>query len=170
LEFSEFALGLISGLIISIITQIIAHYFSKKSLEAQQEYSLRIAKMQLYHEDTKNALNKLDELLKKNYNSFMEFRDDTRTFLDGSFGLFLPDKLKEELKKEMQDIDQFLFDKEIELYGEPSEEWLQTSQNDYEAWFESLSPKERVDEEVKERLSSLKSSMRKKIEKYISTE
>ena len=167
MEYGEYALGLISGLIIAIITQIIAHYFSKKSLEAQQEHSLRVAKMQLYHEDRKNALVKLDELLKKGYKSFSEFRNTISTFLNGSLGLFLPDKLREELKKEIQDIDQFLFEKQIDLYGEPPEEYFE---DDYEAWFESLSPEERVDVEVRDRLSKLKGSMRNRITKHISEE
>lgn len=168
MEYGEFALGLISGLIIAIITQIVAHYFSKKSLDAQQEHSLRIAKMQLYHEDRKNALIKLDELFKKGYKTFSEFRNTISTFLNGSLGLFLPDKLRGELKKEIQDIDQFLLEKQIDLYGGPPEEWFE--EDDYEAWFESLSPEERVDIEVRDRLSKLKGSMRNKIKKHISEE
>lgn len=167
MEYSEYALGLISGLTIAIITQIIAHYFSKKSLEAQQEHSLRIVKMQLYHEDRKNALIKLDELLKKGYKTFSEFRNTITTFLDGSLGLFLPDKLREELKKEVQDIDQFLLEKQIDLYGEPPE-WSEP--DDSEAWFESLTPEERVDVEVTDRLRKLKGLMRDKIKKHISEE
>lgn len=104
MEYGEYALGLVSGLIIAIITQIIAHYFSKKSLETQQEHNLRIAKMQLYHEDRKNALVKLDELLKKGYKTFSDFRNTLSTFLNGSLGLFLPDRLRENLKKEIEDI------------------------------------------------------------------
>ena len=107
MEYGEFALGLISGLIIAIITQIVAHYFSKKSLDAQQEHSLRIAKMQLYHEDRKNALIKLDELFKKCYKTFSEFRNTISTFLNGSLGLFLPDKLRGELKKEIKTLTNF---------------------------------------------------------------
>ena len=164
MEYGELALGLISGLVIAIITQIIGHYFSKKSLEAQQEHSLRIAKMQLYHEDKKNALIKLDELLKKYYKSFPQFRNAITTFLDGSLGLFLPHKLREELRKEVRDIDSFLLEKEIDLYGEPSG----YGEDEHEAWFESLSPEERVDVEVRDRLSKLKGSMRDKIKKYIS--
>jgi hypothetical protein len=166
LEYGDYALGIISGLTIAIITQIIAHYFSKKSLEAQQEHSLRIAKMQLYHEDRKDALIKLDELLKKGYKNFSEFRNTIITLLDGSTGLFLPDKLRKELKNEVEDIDSFLLKKQIEIYGEPPG----YESDDYEAWFEDLSPEERVDVEVKDRLSRLKNSMRDKIKKHVSEE
>ena len=166
MEYGDYALGIISGITIAIITQIIAHYFSKKSLEAQQEHSLRIAKMQLYHEDRKDALIKLDELLKKGYKNFSEFRNTIITFLDGSTGLFLPDKLRRELKNEVEDIDSFLLKKQIEIYGEPPD----YEPEDYEAWFEDLSPEERVDVEVKDRLSRLKNSMRDKIKKHVSEE
>jgi len=123
--------------------------------------------MQLYHEDRKNALIKLYELLKKGYRNFSEFRNTISSFVNVSLGLFLPDKLRDELKKELQDIDQFLLEKEIDLHGEPWEEELE---NDYEAWFESLSPQERVDVEVTDRLSKLKGSMMDRIKKHISEE
>jgi len=170
LEYSEFILGLLSGVIIAIVTQIIAHYFSKKSLEVQQEHNLRIAKMQLYHEDRKDALIKLDELLKKGYETFSDFRNTINTFLNGSLGLFLPDKLREGLKKEIQDIDQFLFEKEIEIFGEPEPPEEFPEEYEHEAWLASISPVERVDVEVRDRLSRLKGSMRDKIKKYISEE
>jgi len=73
-EYSPYILPLISGVVIAIVTQIIAHYFSEKSLKAQQENALKIARMQLYHEDRKDALVKLDELLKTSYKTFSDFR------------------------------------------------------------------------------------------------
>lgn len=168
MEYIDFALGLISGIILAIISQIIGHYFSRRNLEAQQEHSLKVAKMQLYHEDRKNALVKLDELLKKGYKSFSEFRSTITTFLEGSLGIFLPEKLRMDLKKEMKDIDQFLYEKQIEIEGPPPD--YDSYIDDREAWFKSLNPYERVDVEVKDRLSRLKSSMRDKIKKQVSEE
>jgi hypothetical protein len=156
--------ALTSGVAIAIITQIVAHHYSEKSLKAQRELSLTVARMQLYHEDRKDALVKLDELLKQGYKSFREFRNTVTVFLDGSTGLFLPERLRDELKKEIDDIDSFLTEKEIEIYGwePPSDE------GEYEAWFEDLSPEEQLDVEVKDRLSKLKGVMRDKIKKHVS--
>ncbi len=164
-EYGPYILPIISGIAIAIVTQVVAHYFSKKSLEAQRENSLKITRMQLYHEDRKEALVKLDELLKKTYGTFPQFRDAISSFLDGSIGLFLPAGLRNELRKEVDDIDRFLLRKEIEIQGEP-----EYDQDEYEAWFADLSPEEQLDVEVRDRLSRLKENMRSKMEKHLSDE
>lgn len=164
-DYSLYIFPLISGVVIAIVTQIVAHYFSEKSLKAQRELSLRVARMQLYHEDRKDALVKLDELLKQGYKTFPDFRNAITAFLDGSIGLFLPEKLREELKKEIDDIDAFLTDKQIEIYGWEPE---QPDEGEYEAWYEDLSPEEQIDVDVVDRLSKLKGAMRDKIKKHIS--
>ena len=164
-EYSPYIFPLISGVAIAIVTQIVAHYFSEKSLKAQRELGLRIARMQLHHEDRKDALVKLDELLKQGYKSFRDFRNTVTVFLDGSTGLFLPEKLREELKKEIDDIDAFLTEKQIEIYGRDPDKY---DEGEYEAWFKDLSPEEQVDVEVKDRLSKLKGVMRDKIKKHVS--
>lgn len=166
LEYLEFALGLISGIVLAIISQIVGHYFSKRSLEAQQEHSLKVVRMQLFHEDRKKALIELDKLLKASYKSFRSFRNTVDSFLNGSTALFLPDKLRNELKKEIRDIDQFLSQKRIEIEGSPPE----FDEEEHEAWLQSLDPYEAVDREVRDRLSRLKSSMMDKIKKSISEE
>lgn len=56
LEYVEFLLGWLSGIISSVIAQIIGHYLSKKNLKAQQEHGERILRMQLYRENKKKAL------------------------------------------------------------------------------------------------------------------
>ena len=164
LEYFQFALGLISGIVIAIVTQIIGHYFSKKSLEAQREHNLKSVRLQLFHEDRKKAMIELDKLLKAGYKRFRDFRNTLDSFLNSSSGLFLPDNLRKELKSEIQNIDQFLFEKRIEIEGPPPE----FEPEEYEAWFQSLDPYEAVDVEVRDRLSRLKRSMRDKIRKSIS--
>jgi hypothetical protein len=79
--------------------------------------------------------------------------------------VFLPEKLRLELKKEMNNIDRFLFEKELEIYRwEPAE----PDEGEYKAWFKDLSPEEQLDVEVTDRLSNLKGLMRDKIKKYVS--
>ena len=121
--------------------------------------------MQLFHEDRKKALVELDGLLKKSYKSFRDFRNSVESFLDGSSGIFIPIKLRKELKKEIRDIESFLLDKQIELYGEPEI----PEEDDYEAWAEDF-PEQALDIEIGTRLRGLKGSMRDKIKKYISEE
>jgi len=164
LEYGDFLLGLFSGIVLTIIGQVIGYYFTRKSLKAQQEHSERIFKMQLYQEDKKKALIELDELLKKRYKTFPDFKKSLESFLDGSSSMFLPDKLREELRKEMQNIDAFLYAKMEELYGTEPE------YPDYEDWIQDISPEEEVDMEVRQRLSGLKDSMRREIRKYVSEE
>ncbi|MGB8780913.1 MAG: hypothetical protein WCD81_09745 [Candidatus Bathyarchaeia archaeon] len=164
-DYSLYIFPLISGVVIAIVTQIIAHYFSEKSLKTQRELSLTITRMQLYHEDRKDALVKLDELLKQGYKSFPDFRNAVTVFLDGSTGLFLPEKLREELKKEIDDIDTFLTEKQIEIYGEPPD---LGEEDEYEEWFADLPPEDQANIEITDRLSKLKGVMRDKIKKHIS--
>jgi len=85
--------------------------------------------------------------------------------LDGSAGLFVPEKLRDELKTEIGDIDTFLTRKEIELHGEPYDD---VDQGEYEDWVADLSPEEQVDVELTDRLSRLKGVMRDKIKKHVS--
>ena len=157
----NFILGLISGIVLAII----GYYFTRKSLKAQQEYGERILKMQLYQEDKKKALIELDELLRKRYKTFPKFKESIESFLDGSSGIFLPDKLRKELKKEIRDIDAFMWEKLEDLYGPPPE----YEPDDYEAWTEAY-PEQALDEEIRSRLRGLKGSMRSKIKKYVSEE
>jgi len=165
LEYVDFLLGLFSGAFLAIITQIIGYYFAKKNLKAQQEHSERILKVQLFHEDRKKALIELDGILKKGYKTLNDFSRSVESFLDGELGIFIPTKLRNELKKELQDIWNFLYSKQIEMYG-PEPEY---EEEDYEAWTEVF-PEEAVDAEITERLSKLKGSMRSKIKEYISEE
>jgi hypothetical protein len=99
MDFTPFIIPISSGVVIALVTQSVAYYYSKKSLEAQRENSLKIARMQLYHEETKEALVRLDELLKKSYKTFPDFKKTVNEFLDGSAGIFLPKKLRLDLKK-----------------------------------------------------------------------
>ena len=165
MEYVDFLLGLFSGAFLAIITQIIGYYFAKKNLKAQQEHSERILKVQLFHEDRKKALIELDGILKKSYKTLNDFSRSVESFLDGDLGIFIPTKLRNELKKELQDIWNFLYSKQIEMYG-PEPEY---EEEDYEAWTEVF-PEEAVDAEITERLSKLKGSMRSKIKEYISEE
>jgi len=134
-DYSIYIFPLVTGITIAIVTQIIAHYFSKKNLETQRdfdkknletqrEYSIKLAKMQLYHEDRKQAIVKLNDLIKKTYKSYPEFRDAVNSFLDDSSGLFLSEGMREELKKELNDVDTFLQERQSEIYGEPPKSTL----------------------------------------------
>lgn len=163
MDYTTFIIPITTGVIVAIVTQSIAHYYSKKSIEAQRENSLQITRMQLYHEEKKEAVIKLDELLKKPYKTFYEFRRAVNDFLDGALGLFLDKQLREILRKEMDDIQLFLSIKEVELYGEP-----EAPDYDAEDWIDDRSPEQVVDDEVKERLSSLKQNMREKLKEHIS--
>lgn len=164
MEYAEFLLGWLSGIISSVIAQIIGHYLSKKNLKAQQEHSERILRMQLYREDKKKALIKLDELLKKPYKTFRDFKNAIESFLDGSSAIFLTDKLRKELKNEVSSISAFIYSKEKEFGLIPD------YPDDYEDWIEELDPLQELDEEIKSRLRNLKSSMRSKIRKHVSEE
>ena len=77
--------------------------------------------------------------------------------------MFLTSGLREALKKEIDDISSFLYEKQIEIYGEQPE-----PDYDYYDWI--ATPEEEVDNEVKNRLSSLKGNMRDKIKAHISEE
>ena len=124
--------------------------------------------MQLFHEDKKKALIELDELFKTSYKTFNDFKKAVITFLDGKQGLFLPRKLRKELRGEVLKLDSFLFNRLVELghYQEPPDE---DYEDDYEAWAKDF-PEQALDAEVRQRLSGLKGSMRGKIKKYISEE
>lgn len=118
--------------------------------------------MQLYYIEKKEALLKLDELLKKKYKTFPDFKNVVEIYLDGPEGIFLPEKLRNYLEKQVADVSLFLSIKEAELYGEPPD-----YSDDYQDWLESLTPEEQVDNELSERLSSLKKNMRDSIKKQI---
>jgi hypothetical protein len=167
-EYSAYIFPLISGVVIALVTQIVAHYFSEKSLKAQQANALQIARTQLYHEDRKDAVLKLDELIKKNYKTYPVFRNAVNTFLDSSSGLFLPVALKRELRKQLLELDAFLQEKEFEIYGEPEED--PHAEEEYESWFSDLSPDEQLDVEIEQKLESVKGNMRDKIQKHMSDE
>jgi gas vesicle protein len=165
MNYGDFLLGLLSGAILGIISQITSYYFAKKNLKIQQEQNERILKTQLFHEDRKKAIIELDGILKKSYKSLREFSNAVASFLDGESGIFVPIKLRNELKGKLQEIWNYLDTKQIELYGEPPEE----PPDDYEAWAEAF-PEKALDAEITQRLSTLKSSMRDKIKEYVSEE
>jgi len=171
LEISDFSLGLISAIILAIITQVIANYFSRKNLIDQQEHNLKTLKMQLYHEDRRKTLIDLDEMIKVSYKTFDDFKKAAMTFLDGKQALFLPTRLRNELRGEMLKMDGFIIGRLAELghYEEPPDEYLEDYAAEAAAWAEAF-PEEALDAEVRERLSRLKSSMRDRIKKYISEE
>lgn len=164
MEYADFILGLLSGIVLTIIGQFIGYYFTKRSLKAQQEHSERIAKIQLYHEDKKKALIELDELVKKKYKTFPKFRETIESFLNGSSGLFLPDKLRRGLIEQIRGIDALIYGRTVEIYG-PEPEYP-----DYEDWVQAYSPEQVLEMEVQSRLKGLKGSMRDKIRKYTSGE
>jgi len=165
LEYFDLLLGWLFGIASLAIAQVIGYYLSKRNLKEQQEHSEKILRMQLYRKDKKKALIKLDELLKKQYKTFYNFSESVESFLDGSTGMFLPDKLKKELKKEIWSINAFLSEKRDEIYG-PEPEYP----DDYEDWLQAISPEEALDEQITTRLRGLKTLMRDKIRKYVSEE
>jgi len=127
--------------------------------------------MQLYHEDRKKAVIELHELLKVSYKTFGDFKKAAMTFLDGKQALFLPTRLRSELKGEVLKLDSFLTKRlfEIGYYQEPPEEYFEDAQAEAAAWAEAF-PKQALDAEIRERLSGFKSSMSDIIKKYLSEE
>lgn len=164
LEYLEFILGWLLGVVSSIIAQVLGHYLSKRSLKIQQEHSEKMLRLQLYREEKKKALVELDELLKKRYKSFSDFKNAAYAFLDGSLAIFLPIKLREDLKKEVQNVDDFIYQREIDIgmRQEYPEEW--------EEWVQEYDPIEELKKDLGTRLKGLKSSMRNRIRKYFSEE
>jgi hypothetical protein len=164
LEYVEFFLGWFLGIISLIIAQITGHYLSRRNLKVQQEHSERILRMQLYREEKRKALVELDELLKKRYKTFSEFKNAVESFLDGNSAIFLSDKLSKELRNEVSSVDTFIHQREVDLgmINEYPEEWQE--------WVQDLDPIEELKAEIETRLSGLKSSMRSKIRKYFSEE
>lgn len=158
-EYIDFILGLLSGAVLTLITQIVGHYFSRKNLKTQQEHSERILKMQLFHKDRKKALIELDEILKKGYKTFRDFSSSVESFLDGSSGIFIPTRLGDELKNEINKIWSLIYGTGI---PEPEPEEF-----DYESWAKAF-PEEALGYEITDRMHRLKGSMRDKIKKYIS--
>ena len=163
-DYSIYIFPIVTGVVIAIITQVVAHFLSKRNLNAQREHSLKLASMQLHHKDRTEAFLKLDEVIKKTYKSFSEFQKAVNEFLNGSSGLFLPEKLVVDLRKELSDIDHYLTEKEYEIMGPPPE----YPEEEYQEWMQSLDPFEEVDMEVKNKLSTLKRDMKDKIKKNIS--
>lgn len=158
MEYIDFILGLLSGAVLTLITQIVGHYFSRKNLKTQQEHSERILKMQLFHKDRKKALIELDEILKKGYKTFNDFSRGVESFLDGSSGIFIPTRLRDELKSEINEIWSLIYSDVPE--PEPEE-------FDYESWAEDF-PEQARSYEIGDRMRRLKGSMRDKIKKYVS--
>ena len=162
-EYFEFLLGWFLGIVSLIIAEVIGYLFTKRNMKAEHEYSERMLKAQQFQEDKKKALVELDELLRKRYDTFQNFEKTVESFLDGSSGIFLPEKLKQELKNEVQDVSSFLSKKIEEFYGTEPE-----PPDDYEDWAEALSPDEEIEAELEARLKGLKSKMRGKIKRYVS--
>lgn len=163
MDYLDFALGLFSGVILVTVGQVVTYYLGKKSLKAEQEHSERILKAQLFHEERKKALVELDEILKKSYKTLDDFNKSVEAFLNGQSGIFLPTKLQNDLRKEMKDIRDYLYSKQIEIFGEEPD----YPEDDYEAWAAAF-PEQALDVEVMNRLSKLKGSMRSKIKEYVS--
>lgn len=125
-------------------------------------------RIQSYHEDRKDAIVKLDELIKRNYRTYPQFRNAVNEFLDSSSGLFLPAILKTELRGQLIAIDGYLQERQFEIYGEPDED--PNAEEEYKSWFNDLSPDQQLDIEIERRLSALKSAMTRKIEEHITDE
>jgi hypothetical protein len=156
-------LGWFLGIFSLIIAEVIGYLFTKRNMKAEHEYSERMLRAQQYQEDKKKALVEMDELLRKKYDTFQNFEKAVETFLDGSSGIFLPEKLKEELRNEVREVSVFLSKKIEEVYGPTPE-----IPDDYEDWIEDISPDEEIDVALETRLRNLKSEMRGKIRKYVS--
>lgn len=127
---------------------------------------MKLAKMQLYHEDRKQAIIKLNDLIKKTYKTYPEFRIAINAFLDDSSGLFLPESMREELKKELTDIDAFLENEQYNIYGPPPD--YPNAEEEYDAWIADMPPDKKLDMDLDDKLCKLKSNMLNKIKKQVS--
>jgi hypothetical protein len=74
--------------------------------------------------------------------------------------------LKQELRRQLLELDSFLQARELEIYGEPEEN--SHAEEEYESWFNDLSPDEQLDVEIERRLESLKGNMISKIQQHMS--
>ncbi|WGM89556.1 MAG: hypothetical protein NUK63_00060 [Candidatus Bathyarchaeum tardum] len=160
---------MVSASLVAIITQVIAYYFTKKSLERQQEHSLKVMKMQLFHEDKKKALIKLDELLNADYPSFSKFTQNIRDYLKSSESIFIPLELRKKLSNRISDINSFLLKRDLEFHGVTEEELANNDQEMYEDWAKEF-PEYQYDNKIRDRLSELTTSIRDEIKKYVSEE
>lgn len=158
-------LGWITAVVSVIIAQILNFYFNKRNLKAEQDHSERMLKMQFYKDDKKKAMIDLHQLLKKRYKTYPDLKSSIISFLDGDSGLFLPDKLKSDLRKELAEVDSLVAEQEIMIFGPPPE-----YPNDYDEWARDLSPEQQLDDEITSRLSGLKSKMGEEIRKYFAEE
>jgi len=143
---------------------VIGYLFIKKNMKAEREHSEKMFRMQLYQEDKKKALIELDELLEKMYNTVQDFQKAVESYLDGSSGIFVPEKLKEELRQEIRSVNAFPSERLEEMHG------VEPEPDDYDDWAEAISPEEELDQEVETRLRGLKSQMIERIRKYVSEE
>jgi hypothetical protein len=189
--------GVIIAIVTAVLTQVIAYHFAKKSLAMQCENNLKLTKMQnensqhlmemqntnslnltkmqnenslkltaleLYHQDRKEAILKLDVILKKGFKNYPDFEKELKEYLDSSSGLFLPQALRQSLKQETDEIDKLVNELDLETHGDPPE------YDDSDEWFEELEPWERLDQQIKDKLRTIRPTLRERIRKYISGE
>ncbi len=108
----------------------------------QNENSLKLTALELYHEDRKEAILKIDEILKKGFKNFPDFEKELKEFLDSGSGLFLPQALRQSLKQEADEVHKLVTEFDVELNG-PQPECD-------DEWFEELPPWEEMANEIKD--------------------
>lgn len=146
--------AVVSGVVIALVTQIVAYRYAKKNLAEQSKNNLKVVRMQLFHADRKEAILRLDDLLKKEYKTYPDFEKALKEFLDGGSGLFLPEVLKQELKREMSETDKLVRKFELDMYGEPPDVDDRDDES-YDNWFENLPPWEKLDIKIKNDFTQL---------------
>ncbi len=90
---------------------------SQNLTKMQNENSLKLTALELHHEDRKEAILKIDEILKKGFKNYPDFEKELKEYLDSSSGLFLPQALRQSLKQEADEVHKLVTEFDLELNG-----------------------------------------------------
>ncbi len=157
--------GVIS-IIIGIISLIIS-YLNNKAILKQSEKNLLL---QLTHKDRNGALFDLFERITKN-ERYSDVKNSVKNFLDSVHGQFIPTNLREDLEKELGELESFCYQKSpYPEHQSPSDEEMKSYEKSEEEYMKSeeerkktLTPEERFAEEFAEKFSAFREKMIEKI-------
>lgn len=154
--------AVVGGLAGSIVTLIAVRWSTLKSIKAAEK-GLRT---QLIYEDKKKALAELFRLVDQEYDTYPKFKAKVYSFLGGLESEFLPAELKSAIRTKFYELDKFMGDSGL-AQPPPSDEELKSWLEDYEESFKELSYWGQVEHEFEERLSKIKSSIKRLISQHI---
>ena len=152
--------GLISGVVITLIAAYLQNKNAKETLKIQLAQDEKNLKLQLLHDDKTKALTKLFEIGDEKYEKDYQFLNVLRDFLNGPLGGFIPSQTAKELNEELKVIDEL-----ADSLGppEPSEAEDEYYEQQMEEYYKTLPPDEQIEHEIKNRISALKSNIKKTV-------